>query len=112
MAAVSLQTNSVRLAALIGLDRHAKAGGIADAVQQPLVANLQKIVARRTPPEGRDPEVHRWFQDRATAILEALGVKATKPAEAPGSDAEDANDDPAASDGPDDPEKPADPGSP
>ncbi len=110
------QPDSVRLAALIGLDRHAKAGGIADAVQQPLVASLQKIVARRTPPEGRDPEVHRWFQDRAGAILEALGEEVTKPAEAPeaadGADAPDANVDPAASDGPDDPEKPADPGSP
>lgn len=106
------QTDSVRLAALIGLDRHAAAGGIGADAQQSLVPNLQKIVNQRRPPAGRDAEVHAWFQERAKAILEKLGVEVATPAAAPaaadGPDAPDgpAVDGPGAADGPDAPDGP------
>lgn len=103
------QSDSVRLAALIGLDRHAAAGTIGADAQQTLVPNLQKIINQRTPPAGRDAEVHAWFQDRAKAILEKLGVEVAAPA-APAADGPDAPDGPAAdgpaADGPDGPDGP------
>jgi len=98
------QPDSVRLAALIGLDRHATAGGIDDAARQTLVPNLQKIVARRSPPEGRDAEVHKWFQDRARAILKTLNVEVVAAADTP-----DAADGPEELDGPDGPDGPDSP---
>lgn len=97
------QADSVRLAALIGLDRHANAGGIAGADQETLVSILQAIASQQNPPKGRDPEVHKWFQDRATAILTALGVETAAPADAPeAADGPDAPDGPEAADGPED----------
>jgi len=98
------QVDSVRLAALIGLDRHAKAGSINAEAKQTLAPILQKTIARRSPPEGRDPEVHQWFQDRARGILEALGIKVAEIADTP--DAPDGPDSPDAADGPDGPDGP------
>lgn len=93
------QADSVRLAALIGLDRHANATGIDGAEKDSLVPILKEVVSQQTPPKGRDPEVHKWFQDRATAILTTLGVEMAVPAAAP--EAADSPDGPA--DGPDAP---------
>jgi hypothetical protein len=62
----------VRIAALDGLLKHAKAG--TDGAMRPqLVAAMLKIVAQKTPPAGRTAEGHDWIRRRAIDVLAAMG---------------------------------------
>jgi len=66
------QIDGVRVAALIGILRHARAG-ISDADARKAVADTAADLAASTPPPGRTPEGHAWMRSRAVEILGAMG---------------------------------------
>ncbi len=98
------QIDAVRIAALIGLERHARLDGLAGDAVVPVLSAL--FTAPR--PESRSEDVHAWILERAAGVLTLLN------AEVPGGpgnadDAPDAPDTPAADDvpgGPDTPDVP------
>jgi hypothetical protein len=73
--------DSVRVAALIGLVRHARSEpGIADAKKKEGVTNLFKtLVADNKPPATRSREGHDWMRRRALEGLVAIYTKEEPP---------------------------------
>lgn len=74
------QSDAVKLAALVGLERHCVVG-IADAnvLNSQVIPLLLSMAQEKNPPAGREPEVHAWFRARAIGILggmQALGANA------------------------------------
>lgn len=67
------QIDAVRVAALIGILRHAESG-ISDPDARKAVADMAaNLAAAPTPPAGRTPEGHAWIRARAVEILGAMG---------------------------------------
>jgi len=66
------QIDGVRVAALVGILRHARAG-ITDSNARKAVADMAAQLAASSPPPGRTPEGHAWMQMRAVEILGAMG---------------------------------------
>jgi hypothetical protein len=64
--------DAVRVEALRGLVRQARAGITGDLRGQVLNAMLA-LQAQRTPPEGRSQDGHDWISRRAIDVLEAMG---------------------------------------
>lgn len=72
------QSDAVKLAALVGLERHCVIG-IADAnvLNSQVIPLLLSMAQEKNPPAERDAEVHAWFRARAIGILggmQALGA--------------------------------------
>ncbi|MGQ9823029.1 MAG: hypothetical protein ACUVQK_14305 [Thermogutta sp.] len=72
------QMDAVKLAALVGLERHSVIG-IADAnvLNSQVIPLLLNLAQEKNPPAGRDADVHAWFRARAIGILggmQALGA--------------------------------------
>ncbi len=67
------QIDGVRVAALIGILRHAESG-IADPDARAALADMAAdLAAAATPPPGRTPEGHAWTRMRAIEILGTMG---------------------------------------
>lgn len=66
------QPDAIRLAALVGVERHC-ACGIADANlrDQQVIPLLRQLAGEKNPPPNRDPKVHEWFRVRAIDALAA-----------------------------------------
>lgn len=66
------QPDAIRLAALVGLERHS-ACGIADANlrDQQVIPLLRQLAGDKTPPANRDSKIHEWFRVRAIDALAA-----------------------------------------
>lgn len=68
------QIDAVRVAALIGLERHAALGiGDADFRDSQLVPAMVQLANGNGSNPGTDPEVHAWMRSRAIDILGAMG---------------------------------------
>jgi hypothetical protein len=65
-------TDLVKVGALDGLLKHAKAGS-EGALRPQLIDAMLKIVKEKTPPAGRTPDGHDWIRRRAIDVLAALG---------------------------------------
>lgn len=67
------QPDYIKVGALVGLNRHARLGGIADAATHAAVtAELLKFLAA-APPAGRSSEGHIWMLGQAAETLGRLG---------------------------------------
>lgn len=66
------ELDALRLAALVGLERHC-ACGIADANlrDQQVIPLLRQLASDKNPPPNRDAKVHEWFRVRAIDVLAA-----------------------------------------
>ncbi|MBC7353101.1 MAG: hypothetical protein H5U08_12140 [Thermogutta sp.] len=66
------QPDALRLAALVGLERHC-ACGIPDANtrDQQVIPLLRKLAGDKNVPAERDPRIHEWFRVRAIDVLAA-----------------------------------------
>jgi hypothetical protein len=68
--------DSVRVAALIGIVRHASAeGGVAENLRAPLAGVLAQLAKDTNRPAGRSREGHDWIRRRALEALTAMHVK-------------------------------------
>ncbi|MCL4190647.1 MAG: hypothetical protein KJZ87_02790 [Thermoguttaceae bacterium] len=67
------QPDAVKIAALIGINRHAKLN-IANAQKQGIADRMLEIAKEKDPPEGRTPEGHAWMRALAIDTLGALGL--------------------------------------
>jgi hypothetical protein len=65
------QIDGVRVAALIGIQRHAE-GDLAPDPRSQIIADLLPIL-RSDPPAGRSPRGHEWIQRQVMEILGSLG---------------------------------------
>ncbi len=65
--------DAVKVAALIGINRHAKLG-IANAQKQSIADRMLEIAKEKAPPEDRTPEGHAWMRVLAIDTLGALGL--------------------------------------
>ena len=79
------QIDAVRVAALVGLDRHAKLD-LGRPVETRMPGGKKKIIVdemiallNSTPPATRSPAGHTWMQRRAVDILAALGMVGAYP---------------------------------
>jgi hypothetical protein len=72
--------DAVRVAALVGIVRHAKAG-IDPAWQGHMAKYMGDIVSQSKAPAGRSPEGHDWMRRRALQALIAMYTKAEPPAD-------------------------------
>jgi len=74
------QIDAVRVAALVGLTRHARLGMASDDEQHrqklvaALVPALVQLVGTKTPPADRSADGHDWMRCQALEILGVLGV--------------------------------------
>ncbi len=68
------RTDAMKIAAMVGILRHAKYGGetLAANTQTRVQTAMVKIVSEKTAPNGRTPEGHVWMQRRAIDILAAM----------------------------------------
>lgn len=74
------QIEAVRVAALLGILRHAELDGrrpasqrrIAVADRDAIVSEMLKLLTTKDPPKGRTEGAHRWMQRRAIDVLGAL----------------------------------------
>lgn len=78
------QLDGVKLAALIGILRHAQldwgrvdANKIPPATRQQIAQLMLALINAKQPPAGRKPEGHVWMQRRAVEIVAALGLVGT-----------------------------------
>jgi hypothetical protein len=73
------QIDAVRVAALAGLYRHVRLGGIATADAKKLVGvAMFKLLKMARPPADRTPEGHAWMRGQAAAILGEIGMAGAK----------------------------------
>jgi hypothetical protein len=66
------QVDAVRVAALIGIRRHAEAN-LQAAAQDEIITRLLPILSDEPPP-GRSPDAHAWVQRQVIDVLATLGV--------------------------------------
>ncbi len=66
------QTDAIRLAALIGILRHARLGGITDAAVRGSVTTEVVRLLQSTSPPGRSADGHGWMRARAAEVLGEL----------------------------------------
>jgi hypothetical protein len=66
------QVDAVRVAALIGIRRHAEAN-LQAAAQDEIITRLLPILSS-APPPGRSPDAHAWIQRQVIDVLATLGV--------------------------------------
>ncbi len=70
------QIDAVRVAALVGIVRHATLGGITDPqIRQTVVTTMVRVV-NSAPPPGRSLDGHMWMRSQAAEILGKVGVAA------------------------------------
>ena len=74
------QPDEIRMAALVGLMRHAELGThpnskspLPSANRQPLADAALKILTQKEPAEGRSADAHEWMRRRAADVLGRLG---------------------------------------
>ena len=75
------QLDAVRLAALVGMLRHAELSGqrlpdavIPAATVTQIRERMHQLISASTPPADRHPTAHAWLQTRAVDVLIALGL--------------------------------------
>lgn len=65
--------DTLRVAALIGVQGHAERGGVRDAQRRQQVQKLlQQIADETNPPVGRQPEVHEWITNLAKVVAKSM----------------------------------------
>ena len=77
IAAADKQLESVKIAALAGLRRHAESGIAEGEARTALVALLVKLVSTANPPD-RLPAGHDWMRGQAADVLGAIGQAGEK----------------------------------
>ncbi len=65
--------DSLKVAAMIGLERYAASGILPPRLKDPLTAAMLKILEQETPPDNRTAEGHTWMRTEAAKVLGALG---------------------------------------
>jgi hypothetical protein len=65
------QIEAVKAAALIGIDRHVRAGAVGNSGPQ-ITAAMVALVNQKTPPSGTSSEGHDWLRGQAASVLGAL----------------------------------------
>jgi hypothetical protein len=65
--------DAVKVAALVGLQRHARYN-LAPPAQATVSQAMLAILAAREPPSGRSPEGHLWMRRRATDVLGGIAA--------------------------------------
>lgn len=80
------QSDAVRLAAQVGILRHAQldwtrpeAQRIPIATRQAAVQAMMTLLDAKDPPANRSPQTHTWMQRRAIEIVAALGAVGPRP---------------------------------
>ncbi len=73
------QAVAVKVAALIGLHRHASLGIADKAARDALRAEMLKLLAQKQPDKNASEEAHDWLRMRAAEALGALGATGTTP---------------------------------
>jgi hypothetical protein len=66
--------DAVRVAALVGIHRHAQAG-VEARYEQPLAAKLVELIRVKTPPNGRTRQGHDWMRRQALDALTAINAR-------------------------------------
>jgi hypothetical protein len=65
--------DALRVAALIGVKTHLERGGISDPqLREKCVKAVTALAAEKTPPPGRDPDVHAWIARAAQDVIGAM----------------------------------------
>ena len=73
------QIDAVRVAAMAGLYRHVRLGGIATPEAKKLVGvAMYKLLKTTKPPADRTPEGHAWMRGQAAGILGEIGMAGAK----------------------------------
>jgi hypothetical protein len=72
------QSDAVKVAALVGVLRHAESGIADNEVRDLVLDEMIQTVAAKTAPTGRSEEGHIWIRRRAADILSALGATGTE----------------------------------
>jgi hypothetical protein len=66
--------DAVRVAALVGIQRHAQAG-VEARYEQPLAAKLVELIRVQSPPNGRTRQGHDWIRRQALDTLTAINAR-------------------------------------
>ncbi len=66
--------DAVRVAALLGIHRHAQSG-VEARFEQPLAGKLIELIRAKSPPNGRTREGHDWMRRQALDALTAIYVR-------------------------------------
>lgn len=66
------QIDPVRVAALVGLERHARLGIANEDVRKEVVAAMAKLVVEASPQPGRSADGHAWARQQAAEVLGLL----------------------------------------
>ena len=73
------QIDAVGVAAMAGLYRHVRLGGIATPEAKKLVGvAMYKLLKTTKPPADRTPEGHAWMRGQAAGILGEIGMAGTR----------------------------------
>lgn len=65
-------SDSIRVAALVGVHRHAASGKLPAVAQAEVIRKILPLVAQVAPPPKRSPEGHAWIRASAARVLGAL----------------------------------------